>query len=287
MSSTWRDLADEGQIRTASRRAPRRIGASKASLALPAVVMSVLGGAFVIWFMSGAPLGAGTGGLANAMIRPAVQPPQIAAAPAMADPKAPDPAPAAAMSVLIDAMTAPAPEAAAQDSAMMPLALQPTRMISTPTPMTAVVGEPQQISAPRIMAVAQPERRPNAPVPTPVAPQAPAAQVQTAQAPPPPAPAAAPRSAPAAEAPAAEAAKRNFSVVLASLDTEGEARAKLGQLKQKYGNFLGPRRLNYHRAKQDGAYVWHIRSTGFTEAEAETACERIEKAGGECAAIDQ
>jgi hypothetical protein len=119
---------------------------------------------------------------------------------------------------------------------------------------------------------------------------APAPQIQTAQAAQAasvPVPVPAPKATPAAEASTAQTAPRNFNVVLASRDTAGEARTKLMQIKQKFGNVLGARRLNYHRTKQDGAYVWHIRSTGFTEAEAETVCEQIEKAGGECAAIDQ
>jgi len=255
------------------------------SLALPAVVMGVLGGAFVVWFMSGGHLGAATAGMANAnpVIRPAVQSPQIAAAPAMAEAKGAEPVQTPPIDVLIAAMTTalPEPEAAPQAADVLPIALQPTRQITTPAPMTAVVGEPQQISAPRIMPPA-PERRPAAP--TPLAPQ-----VQTAQAAPVPAPAVAPasRAAPASEAPAAEPARKNFSVVLASVETEAEARAKLGPLKQKFGTALGARRLNYHRTKQDGAFVWHVRSAGLTEADAEAVCEQIEKAGGECVVLDQ
>ena len=78
-----------------------------------------------------------------------------------------------------------------------------------------------------------------------------------------------------------------FAIILASVETEGEARAKVGQFKQKFASLLGARRLNYHRTRQDGALVWHVRSTGLTEGDAEELCEQIERAGGECAAWPQ
>ncbi len=292
MSSTWRELSDHGQTRVAPRRLSRRVNNHRASLALPAVVMSVLGGAFVVWFMTGAHQSAGAGGLpyANTVIRPAVQTPQIATTPAL-EASAAEPAQTPPISVLIAAMTAAAaePEAAevaTPDSSMMPLALQPTRQITTPAPMTAVVSDAQQISAPRI---APPIPMPPAPLERRLA-QAPppAPQLQTALAPPAPVPP--PKAAPAVETAAAEPERPTrvaFAAVLASVETEGEARAKVGQMKQKFSAILGSRRLNYHRAKQDGAYVWHVRSAGLTEADAEAVCAQIEKAGGECSAVDQ
>ena len=102
----------------------------------------------------------------------------------------------------------------------------------------------------------------------------------------------APIAAPAPEAapPVADGeqqARRNFSVVLARVETEGEARAKLGPLKQKFGALLGGRRLNYHRVKEGGAYVWRVRSPGLTEDDATEICEKIESAGGDCTASSQ
>ncbi len=285
MSSTWRDLADHGHTRAAPRRLTKRGNAGGASLALPAVVMSVLGGAFGVWFLTGAPLGAASGTtIVSAQIRPAVQPPQIAASPALSAESAPTPP----ISVLIAAMTAaPEPETIAQDPAMMPLALQPTRQITTPAPMTAVVSDAQQISAPRLILAPQPERRPSAPAP--VQPQGVTMQTQIALAAPAPLPPtkATPVAIETSVAEPQAPTRGGFAIVLASVETEGAARAKVGQMKQKFGTALGARRLNYHRAKQDGAYVWHVRSAGLSEADAEAVCDRIEKSGGECSVIEQ
>ena len=272
MTSTWRGEPEQSRAKAVGR-LRRRTPMRGASLALPAAVMIVLGTAFVLWFLIGAPPGGGQVGQANATtpIRPPVQSPQIALAPALVEARVSEPAPTPALPALI--LTGEPEAVPPEASAMMPLALQPTRQISTPAPMTAVVGEPQQISAPRTtppLPPAAPERR--APTP-PAAPQL--AQV-------------APAPGPVATEPDKEKpARANFSIVLASVETESEARAKVGQFKQKFASLLGARRLNYHRTKQDGALVWHVRSAGMTEADAEALCEQIEKAGGECAAWPQ
>ena len=80
---------------------------------------------------------------------------------------------------------------------------------------------------------------------------------------------------------------RTFSIVLARVETEGEARAKLGPLKQKFGALLGGRRLSYHRVKEDGVYIWRVRSAGLTETDASELCDKIEGAGGDCTADPQ
>ena len=274
MSSTWRDLADQSRTRVAPRRLSKRVGERRGSLVLPGAVMSVLGAAFLAWFLTGAPLPGGATGHASVSIpiRPPVQTPQIAAAPALADPKATDPTPPLAPLELAEPL--PEPDAPVSEaSALLPLALQPTPQISTPAPMKAVVSENQQIVAPRMAQPMPPERRAAAPQMTP--PAAPPVAAPVARAP--------------AEAPAAEPDRptRGFSIVLASVETESQARAQLGQLKQKFGSLLGARRLNYHRTKQEGAFLWHIRSTGLSEGEAEELCEQIERAGGDCAAVEQ
>jgi len=115
--------------------------------------------------------------------------------------------------------------------------------------------------------------QPPKPTPAPPAPTAPVAA---------PAPEAAPPT-----ADGEQPARRNFSVVLARVETEGEARAKLGPLKQKFAAALGGRRLNYHRVKEGGAYVWRVRSPGLTEDDATEICEKIESAGGDCTASPQ
>ena len=296
MSSTWQGEPEPGRVKAVGR-LRKRPPARGASLALPAAVMIVLGAAFVLWFLIGSPPGGGQVGQANATttIRPPVQPPRIASAPALVEAMVSEPATPPVLPALI---LSGEPEAAAPESAagaMLPLALQPTRQISTPAPMTAVVGEPQQISAPRSappLPPAPPERRaPIAPVTQPMA-QVAQAPMAPPKAAPVSAPAPVPASSPVPATVAAETEKENpsrgvFAIILASVETEAEARAKVGLFKQKFASLLGARRLNYHRTKQDGALVWHVRSTGMTEADAEELCDQIEKAGGECAAWPQ
>ncbi len=282
MSSTWRGESEQSRTKAAGR-LRKRSPVGGASLALPAVVMIVLGAAFVMWFLIGAPPGGGQLGQANATtpIRPPVQPPQIATTSALPDTRVSEPAPTPTLPALI--LSGAAEAAAPEPDAMMPLALQPTRQISTPAPMIAVVSEPQQISAPRTappLPPVPPERRALSQPPAPAMAQAAPAPLQP--------PKAAPASGPAAVTTETEKEKpARFAIILASVETESEARTKLGQFKQKFGGVLGARRLSYHRTKQDGALVWHVRSTGMTEADAEELCEQIEKAGGECAAWPQ
>jgi hypothetical protein len=299
VSSTWQDEPDQRETKAGKRRLRKRMGARRSSLMLPAVVMSVLGVSFVIWFLIGAPQAGGALGQANAtaVVRAPVQPPQIASAPALAEPRAQEPAP-------IKAAVAPAEASQPNTAAILPLALTPTRQVSTPFAMTPVASEAEQIVAPRLAAPTPAERKP--PAPTIVAP---ATLAVASPAPPPPKPAPraevkpesrievkpeaipAPRTVAAAQAVPVDTDKParadGFTIILASVETEGEARTKLGQFKQKYGSQLSGRRLNYHRTKQDGAIVWHVRSTGMSEEDAEAICEQIEKAGGECSAMPQ
>ena len=254
-------------------------------LVLPAVVMGVLCGAFLIWFLIGAPEFAVTpwANSPEAPIRVAVQAPQMANTPPLPPlrsssiPAAP-PEPAPAPLLQQPAATMPAGES-------MALALQPMPQISTPAAMRSVMSEPQQISEPQPVAPPAPKRAATPPPPPPMV----AAAVQPPRPTPAPAAPTAPVAAPAPEAapPAADSeqpARRNFSVVLARVETEGEARAKLGPLKQKFGALLGGRRLNYHRVKEDGVYIWRVRSPGLTEDDATEICEKIESAGGDCTA---
>jgi hypothetical protein len=87
--------------------------------------------------------------------------------------------------------------------------------------------------------------------------------------------------------PAEQASAATFTVVLAKADSEGEARAQLSPLTKKYGSLLGARRLSYHREKSGGAYVWQVRTSGLSESDAQTLCERITAAGGDCSASPQ
>jgi len=252
--------------------------------------MGVLCGAFLIWFLMGAPEFTVTPwkDSPEAPVRAPVQAPQMANAspmPALRTSSVPtEPAPAPALQ--LQAPVLPAPVIPAEDS--MALALQPTTQLSTPAAMRSVMNEPQQISAPE-----QEARAPVAPqagkrVTPPPAPPQPAPVAATLQPPKPTIAAAAPATPdPAPTAEGEQPARRNFSVVLARVETEGEARARLGPLKQKFGALLGGRRLNYHRVKEGGVYVWRVRSPGLSEDDATEICEKIESAGGDCTASSQ
>ena len=256
------------------------------------MVVGILCGAFLIWFLMGAPEFAVSPWQDSpaAPVRVAVQAPQMANAPPLAPLRASSPPPMAP-----EAMPAAAPEVRPQapvlpSEASMALAMQPTPQITTPAAMRSVISEPQQISAPeqdlRTPVPPQPVRRatpmPAPPAATPMQQAQPvAAAMQPAK---PPTPAADP--APTA-AEAEPSGRRNFSIVLARVETEGEARAKLGPLKQKFGALLGGRRLSYHRVKEDGVYIWRVRSAGLTETDASELCDKIEGAGGDCTADPQ
>ena len=261
--------------------------------------MGVLCGAFVIWFLIGAPEFQVTPWQDSpvAPVRAPVQAPQ------MANPLPLTPlrtASAPPESAPIPALPQQAPFRSSVESTPagepMALALQPTPQIFTPAAMRSVITEPMQISAPepdaRTAVAPPPARRvatPPAAPPPPPPPVAASMQPPKAQAAPPsqaPAPAAAPDPAPTV-AEGEQPSRRTFSIVLARVETEGEARAKLGPLKQKFGAALGGRRLNYHRVKEGGAYVWRVRSPGLTEDDATEICEKIESAGGDCSAVAQ
>ena len=291
MSPTWRDEAEQRGSSVALSRLSKRAPSSASFLVLPAVVVGILCSAFLIWFLMGAPEFAVSPWQDSpaAPVRVAVQAPQMANAPPLAPLRASSPPPMAQ-----EPVAAAAPEVRAQapvlpSEASMALALQPTPQITTPAAMRSVISEPQQISAPeqdlRPPVPPQPARRATpTPIPPAAAPmqqaQPVAAATQTAKPPTPADP-----TPPAAEA--EPSGRRNFSIVLARVETEGEARAKLGPLKQKFGALLGGRRLSYHRVKEDGVYIWRVRSAGLTETDASELCDKIEGAGGDCTADPQ
>ena len=297
MSPTWRDEAEQRGSSVALSRLSKRAPSSASFLVLPAVVVGILCSAFLIWFLMGAPEFAVSPWQDSpaAPVRVAVQAPQMANAPPLAPLRASSPPPMAQ-----EPVAAAAPEVRAQapvlpSEASMALALQPTPQITTPAAMRSVISEPQQISAPeqdlRTPVAPQPARRAT-PTPTPPA-ASPMQQAQPVAAAMQPAKPQTPAAAPTPADPAQTAAeaepsgRRNFSIVLARVETESEARAKLGPLKQKFGALLGGRRLSYHRVKEDGVYIWRVRSMGLTETDASELCDKIEGAGGDCTADSQ
>ncbi len=294
MSQTWRTGPDQTSAKVASRRIrkTRRSRPGRGSLALPAAVMGVLAVAFLVWFMIDAPatFDAVREVSASTPLRAPVQPPQIATAPFLADTRTAPPTPLSF------------PEPAPPALSVVPLAvdLQPTQQILTPAQMTAVVSLPEQISDPVMVAAPAaedlvPRRTPMAyaaSAPTPVVP-APLQAIKPAPKPEPkaefrpepkPAPVAAAEE---ADEDAEKTGRSLYSIILARVPTEGEARAKLGPLKQKFGNLLGGRRLSYHRVKEGGAFVWRVRSAGLSEDDATDICDKIETAGGDCSAVAQ
>ena len=290
MSPTWRDEAEQRGSSVALRRLSKRAPSGARFLVLPAVVVGILCGACLIWFLMGAPEFAVSPWQDSpvAPVRVAVQAPQMANTPPLTPlrsssppPMAPEPVSAAPPEALPQAPTRRSEES-------MALALQPTPQITTPAAMRSVISEPQQFTAPE-----QDLRAPVPPAPLRRVAQAPAPPAATAPTQPPQPVAAAmqpPKPQTEPTPPAAEAepsGKRNFSIVLARVETESEARAKLGPLKQKFGALLGGRRLSYHRVKEDGVYIWRVRSAGLTEGDASDLCDKIEGAGGDCTAAPQ
>jgi hypothetical protein len=87
---------------------------------------------------------------------------------------------------------------------------------------------------------------------------------------------------PVVQAASVEKAGDTFVIVLATVETEAEARAQLQQIHKKYAG-LGLKKLGYTRVKSGNDYVWRVRSSGWSEEEADEICEKIGAAGGKCA----
>jgi hypothetical protein len=96
-----------------------------------------------------------------------------------------------------------------------------------------------------------------------------------------PAPAPTKEREPAVQAASVEKAGDSFVIVLATAETESEARAQLQQIHKKYAG-LGLKKLGYTRVKSGNDYVWRVRSSGWSEEEADEICEKIGAAGGKC-----
>ena len=86
---------------------------------------------------------------------------------------------------------------------------------------------------------------------------------------------------PVVQAASVEKAGDTFVIVLATVETEAEARAQLQQIHKKYAG-LGLKKLGYTRVKSGNDYVWRVRSSGWSEEEADEICEKIGAAGGKC-----
>ena len=284
--------AEEEALRRVRRRQGRR---RQGSIVLPAFVATVLFGAVLAWVIVDAPAPAPAPARpspnvpirapANAPIQPvAVQ--SIAPAPLNSLPAPAGLPPVATMGPEPDTAPEPPVEVAAAPPVPLPppLVLQPSQHVSGIATASGPAGEPLQLGPAPLTAVAPPVV-----VAPPAAPPLVTHSVQTTRIAPPPPPveeeldpsANLPGGQPDAPANTA-AAGGTFSVVLAKVESESDARAQLGPLQTKYGSLLRGHRLSYHREKVGGAFVWNVRTTGLGEAEARILCERINTDGGEC-----
>lgn len=96
-------------------------------------------------------------------------------------------------------------------------------------------------------------------------------------------PAAAPAPAPqrVANAPAASGGG-GFAIQLASRPTESDARNASTQLAQRFAGQIGGRQTTVVRGEANGNTVYRVRALGFSQADANAACDRIRAAGGAC-----
>ncbi|MBN8534985.1 MAG: SPOR domain-containing protein [Rhizobiales bacterium] len=97
--------------------------------------------------------------------------------------------------------------------------------------------------------------------------------------------AAAPAPAPApqrtANAPAAGAGG-GFAIQLASRPSESDARNASTQLAQRFASQIGGRQTAVVRGEANGQTVYRVRALGFSQSDANAACDRIRASGGAC-----
>lgn len=192
------------------------------------------------------------------------------------------PASAGAAPSVASAPTAPVPAVSA------PAAALPTTSAPAPTPVPAPLP-PQRATTPD--APVKVESRPVTANSTPRAETTPAAPAPVRV--PPPAPKAEPRrtaNAPLSLSPAATPARTRpaasggsgWAIQLASRPTEADAKSAAGQLKSRYASAIGSRSPVVVSGEANGKTVYRVRVTGFDQAGAGTACQKIKAAGGGC-----
>jgi len=185
------------------------------------------------------------------------------------------------------ATSAAAPVAAAPAVSAPPIAV-PTTSVPVPTPVPAPV--PPQRTATVPDAPVKVESRPV------TANSVPRAETTPATTPPArvvsPAPKAEPRrsaSAPLSLSPNAASTRSNASsggsgwaIQLASRPTEADAKNAAGQLKTRYASAIGSRSPVVVSGEANGKTVYRVRVTGFDQAGAGAACQKVKAAGGGC-----
>lgn len=194
------------------------------------------------------------------------------------------------------------PPAAQEETASRSLApastpLPPSRPIAvavpaTPTLATIAAGSTNgATSQPQPQPAAKVESRPAAPPSSSIRPALSAPAVQ------PSAPAiranapmpltqqanAAPAARPAAPAAAsASTGGGGYAIQLASRPTEADARTASTQLRTRYSAQLDGKPVNVVSGEANGRTVYRVRASGFTQANANAACDEIKAAGGGC-----
>ncbi|MGL5445725.1 MAG: SPOR domain-containing protein [Rhabdaerophilum sp.] len=163
--------------------------------------------------------------------------------------------------------------------------------VTTPGAQAAIRPQPPQGTAPAAPVASAPA------APIPAAPQPPKAETrpqQPAAAPRPTQPAqnaqnaplqlnnraAAPASQRTANAPAASGG--GFAIQLASRPNESDARSASTQLGQRFSGQIGGRSTTVVRGEANGNTVYRVRALGFSQADANSACDRIRASGGAC-----
>lgn len=84
-----------------------------------------------------------------------------------------------------------------------------------------------------------------------------------------------------ANAPAASGGG-GFAIQLASRPNESDARSASTQLAQRFAGQIGGRQTTVVRGEANGNTVYRVRALGFSQADANAACDRIRAAGGAC-----
>jgi hypothetical protein len=260
------------------RRDPLRRKAAIKALIVPAFFLSLLGCALLVWALrpddvapvkdlrqqAAAALPVRAPEPANPAARPATPAPLP---PAELAPILPPALPAAALSPPTPAEglqsnpLRPTPEASPAPAALAMAPMRPAGSLTAPPGREAVINAQRETAA-----VATAAREAARPATSPAA--APSRERERE---------------PALQPASVEKAGDSFMIVLATVESESEARAQLQQLHKKYAG-LGLKKLGYTRVKSGPDYVWRVRSTGLSEEEAGELCEKISAAGGKCTA---
>ena len=192
------------------------------------------------------------------------------------------PASAGAAPSVASAPAAPVPTVSA------PAIAVPTTSAPTPTPVPAPLppqraatpDAPVKVESRPVTANSTPraETTPAAPAPVRVAPPAPKTEPRrTANAP----LSLSPAATPARTRPAASGGS-GWAIQLASRPTEADAKSAAGQLKSRYASAIGARSPVVVSGEANGKTVYRVRVTGFDQAGAGAACQKVKAAGGGC-----